>query len=281
MMRKVSVWFSTAALTLGLCSAAMATVPAVIPYQGNLTNASGTPISGSQSIVFSLFTTLVGGAAVYTETQPTVAVANGLFSVDIGSVTTLPASIFTGGDLFLEIKVGTDAAMTPRQRLGTVAYAQRAGVGGAVANNIAGFFAATGTENLTTVTVTFAAAGYAAVFGNVEAYVTIPAATTNCYGISVSDVSATSPSSGENFQCIQNPSGVGIFHEGNSSIFRMFTVSAGAKTFYLVGDEQSGSWGIWRGRIMVLYFPDAIGPTNTSEPQPGPASAHPVGNSIQ
>jgi hypothetical protein len=126
MVRKMSVWFATAALALGLCSAAMAAVPTVIPFQGRLTDAAGTPLNASQSIRFSLWDAATAGNEKWFEVQPAVTVANGMFSVDLGSVTALPAGIFTGGDLYLEIKVGTDDAMTPRQRLGAVAYAQRA-----------------------------------------------------------------------------------------------------------------------------------------------------------
>ncbi len=327
MMRKVSVWFTTAALTLGLCSAAMAAVPSVIPYQGRLTDAAGTPISGNQSIVFSLFTTLTGGVAVHTETQATVAVANGLFSVDISP----PASVFTGGPLFLEIKVGADPAMVPRQPLGSVAYAQRAGTADAIpdgsvttlkladasattakladgsvttikipdasvtkpklapglvpamANASVGFIGGVvGLSNLTSVAVTFPAAGFAVVIGTIESSVSVPPGGTNCYGLEISDVSGASQGI-EAFQCVHNTNaGVTKFYEGNAFTTRVFSVAAGAKSFFLIGNQQSGSWSLFIRKLTVMYFPDAIGPTSlVTEPQPGPSTAHRVGNTIQ
>lgn len=283
-MRRMNVTVAAVVFALSLATMASAAVPLVIPYQGRLTNAAGTPIDGNQSILFGLFAASSGGAAVWSETQATVTVSNGLFSVDLGSVTPIPASIFTGGDLFLEIKVGADAPMTPRQRLGMVAYAARAGVMPAVANAHGTSLTATGTENLASVTATFPAAGTAVVMGSVEMSVSIPASTVNCYGISINDISATIGGNSQAFQCIQNNSASAAFAERNSSTLRVFTVAAGAKTFFLIGDEQSGSWSLFARRLVVMYFPDTVGPVSTLDPQEEPAvpaGMRRVGTTIQ
>ncbi len=265
MMRKVSVLFAAAALSLSLQSVAWAAVPGVIPFQGRLTNAAGTPINGSQSIVFSLFTVATAGASVWSETQPTVAVANGLFSVDLGSVTAIPTSIFTGGDLFLEIKVGTDAAMTPRQRLGTTAYAFRSGVssGLAAVSGTVPNIAVGNTGNLLSLTATFPAAGVAYVSASLWYEIGHSAGTDDNYHISINDVGATDDSPSDAYAYISSASSMTL--DGTVTTSRAFNVAAGAKTFFLVGVHSFGNFIAARGRLAVMYFPDNVG--TISEPQ--------------
>lgn len=293
-MRKLSWSFAAFALVAGLHSAAIATVPQVIPFQGKLTDASGKPIpSGSRSIVFTLFPTLTGGTATWTETQGTVTVTDGLFSVDLGAATPLSAGIFTGGDLYLEIAVGGET-MTPRQRLGSVAHALRAGMADAISFQVAtdqiqdaavtaakildepalgyntrGSITANGIEDVISVIANFPAAGFAFVVGNVLAIADIPATNQNCYGVGISDVSATSPN--WNYDCFSNVAGNPVHRETTISVFRAFAVTPGAKTFFLVGREHTGSWTISHGQLAVLYFPTSLGSINITAPQDEPA----------
>lgn len=53
-------------------------------------------------------------------------VAEGLFSVLLGSVTPVPQVLFDGSPRYLTQKIGSDDEMTPRQRLASVGYAYRA-----------------------------------------------------------------------------------------------------------------------------------------------------------
>ena len=123
-MRRLILTFLTLAALL-TSVAPVSAIPNLIPYQGRLTDAAGNPLNGAQSVVFAMYNVATAGAALYTETQ-SVTVVNGLFSVNIGSVTPLPATLWTQSALFLGIKVGTDAEMTPRQTMGAVAFAERA-----------------------------------------------------------------------------------------------------------------------------------------------------------
>jgi len=86
-----------------------------INFQGKLVNTNGTNVTdGSYSIVFSIYTVASGGSNIWTETQ-SVTVTNGIFQVNLGSVTTLPGSVdFNTDNIFLGMKVGADAEMTPR-----------------------------------------------------------------------------------------------------------------------------------------------------------------------
>lgn len=100
-------------------------VPQLINYQGKLTDAAGTPITGTRNITFSFYDAATGGTSLWTETQ-SANLANGIFSVTLGSNTTLPSDICSSDSLYLGITVEGDSEMTPRQRITSAAYAQKA-----------------------------------------------------------------------------------------------------------------------------------------------------------
>jgi len=264
-MRKVKMPVVASLLAIMSITSAAWAVPQVIPYQGRLTDAAGTPLNGSYSIRFSIWSALTGGVELWNETQATVTVASGLFSVNLGSVTAIPTSVFSGSDLYLEIKVGSDAAMTPRQRLGTVPYSMRTGVGPGVSNQFTGVVGGlTGTQDLETCTVTFPAAGYALVIGSAWLEMFHVGGQTGNYRISVNDVSAT-----EDFGSLAYMSlfsmPTGFTWDVSLTTNRVFTVAAGTKTFYLVGSQRAADGvNLGTGRLVVQYFPDAIGPTQAA-----------------
>jgi hypothetical protein len=113
-----------AGLLLASVFMANAAAPETISYQGYLTDSSGVPVSGAVSMIFSLYTSPSGtGAPLWTETQAAVSVANGVYSVTLGSVNplTLPFDV----QYWLGIKAGADGEMTPRSALTSVGYAFR------------------------------------------------------------------------------------------------------------------------------------------------------------
>ncbi len=109
--------------TLALCAAllpalSLAQVPQRLGYQGRLLKADGTPESGSTTLLFKLFD---GSTEVWSETQ-TVALTDGYYAIELGDVAALPASIFNGHELALELTVN-GTALSPRQRVASVPYA--------------------------------------------------------------------------------------------------------------------------------------------------------------
>jgi hypothetical protein len=96
-----------------------------INFQGKLTNPDGTNVTdGTYSIVFSIYSASSGGSAIWAETQSGVSVASGIFQVSLGSVTSLPGSVnFASNSLWLGVKVGADAEMTPRIQFTAAPYA--------------------------------------------------------------------------------------------------------------------------------------------------------------
>lgn len=123
---------------------ALVTVPAKMNFQGRLTNSSGNILpNGIYNMRYRIFNAASGGTALWTETRLVsasagVTVTNGLFSVQLGDSTSIPASLFTQntqGTLYFEIELPTPAtatssspswtegAMSPRNQLASSAYA--------------------------------------------------------------------------------------------------------------------------------------------------------------
>ncbi len=118
-------------LWLGLIMAASQALsaPMLLNHQGRVTDGSGAPVSGVVPIKFSLFDSSSDGTLVWSETQPTVTVTDGLYSVALGSVTPLSADIFASPpssgtsttELYLEIEVNGQV-LSPRMRLVSSPY---------------------------------------------------------------------------------------------------------------------------------------------------------------
>jgi len=100
------------------------TMSLMMKYQGRLLDpTTGDPKpDGSYSMSFSIYDVSTGGTALWSETK-NVEVKSGLFNAILGDVTSLPAGIFTGQDLWLGIKVGADPETSPRQQLLPMPYA--------------------------------------------------------------------------------------------------------------------------------------------------------------
>ena len=109
---------------------AQAAPPQTISYQGYLASNTGVPVTGTQSLMFSLYNVASGGTAVWSETQPSVAVNNGNFSALLGSVT--PIALPFDAPYWLGVAVGADPEMAPRLSLASSPYAFRASVADSV-----------------------------------------------------------------------------------------------------------------------------------------------------
>jgi hypothetical protein len=112
-------------LVITLCGSAWSavSVPKLVHYQGLLTQSTGAPLAdGSYGMTFRIFDASTGGSPSWSETQ-TVPVANGYYSVFLGSSTSLPAEpFFSGPQKYLEVQVNTET-LAPRERIVSVPYA--------------------------------------------------------------------------------------------------------------------------------------------------------------
>ncbi|MCD4813759.1 hypothetical protein K8S19_08725 [bacterium] len=113
-----------------------ADIPNTLNYQGRLMDSVQQPVvDGQYSVAFRLYTAESGGTMVWEEAQ-SVATQNGYFNTVLGNSTALTPSIFNQS-LWIGIQVGTNAEMTPRQKLGTSAYAMTVADGAITTEKIA------------------------------------------------------------------------------------------------------------------------------------------------
>jgi uncharacterized repeat protein (TIGR02543 family) len=121
---KARIWAVSLCSFLVLTPASAA--PPVVSYQGLLTDSQGTPLNGTASLEFRIYAALSGGSPLWTEPHPSVSVVDGVYSVELGSLSPLPAELFSGAERYLEVTANSEL-MTPRQRMTSVPYALTAG----------------------------------------------------------------------------------------------------------------------------------------------------------
>ena len=103
-------------IILVIITSAAAAAPQKVNFQGKLTDASGNPINASVSMTFKIWDALTGGNTLWTETQ-TVAVTNGIYNVLLGASNAIDTELTETKPLWLGVKVGVDAEMSPRTAL--------------------------------------------------------------------------------------------------------------------------------------------------------------------
>ncbi len=135
-MKKFLILLTAAIMNYGPTALA---VPQLVNYQGYLTATDGTPLDSTVSVVFTIYDAESGGVVQWTEAHASVTVTDGLFHVLLGSVTPL-ADLFNA-NRWLGVTVGSDAEMSPRQQIVSVAHAYRVGTvdgasGGSISGNI-------------------------------------------------------------------------------------------------------------------------------------------------
>jgi hypothetical protein len=118
----------TGAILMFFCSLSFADVPHMVNYQGKLTTAAGGCLHDTLQMVFTIYSDSLGISAEWTETQTQVMVKAGVFSVLLGSVDTIPTSVFDGNVKYLGVQVQSDPEMRPLKPMVSVAYAYRAAV---------------------------------------------------------------------------------------------------------------------------------------------------------
>lgn len=121
-MRNRLIYIKTIIIFFVLLATNTYAVPNLISYQGVLNDSGGSPMSTTVNMTFRIYDVDTGGTALWNETQ-SVLVSNGLFNVKLGSVQQLTSNVFNIDNLFLAIQVGSDAEMTPRQRITSAAFA--------------------------------------------------------------------------------------------------------------------------------------------------------------
>ncbi len=154
LLRLTPVLLGLAAAFSGSASGQTSAVPALISYQSRVTDAAGnligSPTPVNRMALFRIYDSAGGAARLYSE-QQTVTIANGEFSILLGTGTqigtdtgntfsTFNAAIFGGATRFLGVTIDdgdgnpfNDPEMSPRQQLATTPFAFRSAVAESVA----------------------------------------------------------------------------------------------------------------------------------------------------
>lgn len=122
LIMKTQVQFLLTVLTLLGTLGVQAQTP-TFTYQGRLSDTNG-PVSGSANLTFRIFTAASGGAQLWQETTNGVPVANGLFAVELGTVSPLGGVVLDGGERWLEAAVN-GITLINRQKISFSPYAIR------------------------------------------------------------------------------------------------------------------------------------------------------------
>ena len=119
-----TAFFMVLATTMLLSAAALADVPGLMNYQGTLTDAYDAALDTTVSMTFAIYNDSTGGSQLWTETQSSVAVSRGVFNVLLGRVNPLSDAVFSAASSWLQIQVGGDPVLAPRQRIVAAGYSR-------------------------------------------------------------------------------------------------------------------------------------------------------------
>lgn len=107
-------------LSFLLINISFSQIPKKLNYQGVLTDNSGNPLSGAQTLTLKLYDVANGGSELWAETQ-SVDVVNGVFNVILGEVT--PLNLAFDEQYWLGITVDPNPTeLSPRIQLTSAAY---------------------------------------------------------------------------------------------------------------------------------------------------------------
>lgn len=112
------------AASLLLTTAASADVPQTLTHQGRLYDNKGAPVGVTTTMVFRIYDG--AGAELWKESH-SVTFDDGYYSVQLGSLTPFPDTLWATPSLEMGVTVGNDPEMTPRGEIRSVPYALVAG----------------------------------------------------------------------------------------------------------------------------------------------------------
>jgi hypothetical protein len=174
-INKIKTFFLAISLMVFLCVAysSQAGVTKEISYQGKLTNASNVAVAnGDYAMIIRIYDADSGGNCLWSAQGDcgspearNVTVANGIFSIMLGETGDNPITLDFNSAYYLGVKVGTDAEMTPRKKVGAAGYAFNAdrldGLDSATANTVSTIVARDASGNFSAGTITATLTGAA------------------------------------------------------------------------------------------------------------------------
>jgi hypothetical protein len=125
-------FLSITGILLSSALAQGAGVPQQVTYAGRLTDSAGVALNRIVGIKIDIFDSMASGTSLWSDNL-SVGVVDGLYSVALGTTAgdSFPAKLFDGRVLYLELTVD-GGKLAPRQAVGSVPYAIRAGTASAL-----------------------------------------------------------------------------------------------------------------------------------------------------
>ena len=120
-MSKRPVAFLVAFIIFTLVGLRAQEIPQLIHYLGNLASSNGNAVNDNLQMIFRIYDQETAGSLLWTEIHDGVVVEEGLFNVQIGTITEFSADLFQGGR-YLEISVAGET-LSPRQKIGSLPFA--------------------------------------------------------------------------------------------------------------------------------------------------------------
>lgn len=96
-------------------------VPQYLSHQGHIVDSASSPVTGVESTTFSIYDSPDGQTPTWSEILE-ISFDNGYFSVELGTVETLPEDLFDGNNLYLGITLGDAEEFSPRYQITSVPY---------------------------------------------------------------------------------------------------------------------------------------------------------------
>lgn len=94
-----------------------------ITYQGKILDSTKSRINGNLPITFSIYTEASGATPIWTESYNSINITNGLFNVDLGSIT--PINLLFDTQYYLGININNSGELSPRSKFQMQAYSVR------------------------------------------------------------------------------------------------------------------------------------------------------------
>jgi len=129
-MKKIALTLIIIVLASLTAQAQTASVPQLINYQGMLTDANGSFMTGTRKLTFNIYDAATGGDVIWgPQIFDSVPLINGRFNVILGTTDTTGRPIskaFGAKDRYIGIKIDSNAEIAPRQQLLSAPYAIQA-----------------------------------------------------------------------------------------------------------------------------------------------------------
>jgi len=117
-----------------IATAAFAAPPNLVNYQGALTDDAGNPLGGIHDVTFRIYDYWDATEPLWEEIHREIPLTNGVFSVLLGSNTTIPADFFDATWRWIGITIDDGVELLPRQRMTSVPWALRSAVADSAVN---------------------------------------------------------------------------------------------------------------------------------------------------